>query len=93
MVNGRCAGEDGADGPDVGLTSVDMQYVVKTDADETATELEGTRIVNVQDLITSRIDAGGASISVKEVIAFVVLKFDPSTDATWTVPELSLIHI
>ena len=91
VVNRRSNGSrDGEEPTEEEIQTLDMDYVVLGDVTEE--QLDQTRILDVQDLVTESIDAGGAKISVRDVVAYVVLKFDPEVDNDWTVPEPSLYH-
>ena len=91
VVNSRCTGAGEEEDRDEELIRpVEMDFVVvKEGLESTVNE---TQILDVQDLITEGIDAGDTRITVKDVIAYVVLKYDPDCDEDWTVPEPSLFH-
>ena len=88
----RSAGGSGEqlEHPEIAFNAVDMDYERIDNC--SIVSVNETKTLDVRDLVTSSIDTGNNKVVVKDVIAYVVLKFDPRTDKNWTVPEPTLFH-
>ena len=91
-VNTHCAGTAGEffDPREDGVNEIHMNYVSLEDdmLNGSSTELNRTQTLEIADLAGGGIDVGrGGQILVTDVIAFVVLKFDPTSDKSWSVPD------
>lgn len=66
---------------------MDYQYL-NAPSDRVAGNTDDTVVFDVGDIVSSNVDIGkGGRISVKQIVQFVVLKYDPNVDEDWTVPE------
>ena len=60
---------------------------------DTTCELDTTQIFSIQELINSQIVVNADSeIRCKDVISYIVLKWDTAVDPSWTVPDPILYH-
>ena len=97
VVSHKCAGAGGDffGGDESGVKEYDMEFFSDGDEedDEPAADLDKTVMIEVARLVREDIrPEQGAQIKAKEVIPFVVLKFNPLTDKHWTVPDPGVFH-
>ena len=101
VVNHCCAGGGGEffSADEKGVTVHHNLEVYTNDDDddmaalETSSLLDTTITIDVGSVVAPEIRPGqGAQVTAKEVIPFVLLKFNPDTDKHWTVPELKIFH-
>ena len=92
-VNYRCAGSTGEffDPDEKGVYEVNMDfYTMEAGSLDDSNTTERTQTLEIADLAGAGIDVGkGGQVLVTDVIPFVILKFNPETDKTWTVPDPS----
>ena len=86
----RCAGGSGEhfreDEP--GVERVEEEPAIKLDLLDTTIDLDESVIMEVGELIADDMDIPQSiQIRSREMIAFVIIKFNPETDKTWTIPE------
>ena len=91
VVNHRSAGGGGEhlSSSEPGLEEIDMDYqYLNSPSDRVVTSTNDTVVFDVGDIVSSNVDIGhGGRITVKQVVQFVVLKYDPNVDEDWTIPE------
>ena len=86
----RCAGgsgeQFGADEP--GVEQVHEEPAFKLDIFDNTVDLDESVIMEVGELVAEDMDIPQKiQIRSREVIAFVIIKYNPETDNTWTIPE------
>ena len=90
-VNIRCAGSGGDifDPEEEDMEEIEgVHWRLDETLDMTAIDTDLTRSVELADLVGQDIDIGmGGQIRVTDVIPFVILKWNPETDRSWTIPS------
>ena len=90
-VNHGCTGGNGEhfDTAEPGLEDVDMDFQYLSGAPiAKPDDPDNTLVLDVGDLICNSVGLHDQlKISVKEVVQFIVLKYDADTDKDWTIPE------
>ena len=71
----------------------DVHWRLDETMDITAIDTDQTRVLELADLVGDGIDIGsGGQIRVTDVIPFVILKWNPETDKSWTIPAPDLFE-
>ena len=71
---------------------MEYQYL-SGQAISTSSDPDNTIVLNVDDLLGSGVNVdNGLRISAKEVVQFVVLKYDSEVDTDWTVPDPTIFR-
>ena len=98
VISHKCAGGGGEffeDG-EKGVVEHDLDFYSAEDEESelnVTAGLDETIVLEVERLVSHEIKPEhGAQIRAKEVIPFVVLKFNPERDRHWTVPEPNIFH-
>ena len=94
-VSRRCAGGNGEffDPDDSAIDQVLMDVEYSGGAHDTTVELDTTQVFSVHELVNDGMEVvEGAEIRSRDVISFVLMKWDSSVDTNWTVPEPQLFH-
>ena len=90
VVSVRCAGSsaDYFGQAEPGVEEVDSLFAHATGEPDITTDLDETVVMEVGDVISQDIDVTrSAQLRVKDVVPFIVLKYNPDTDKNWTIPE------
>ena len=98
VVSNRCAG-GGSDffaGDEKGIEEYDEEFYAAEDEEgemNITAALDETVLLEVGRLVNEEIrPEHGAQIKAKDVVPFVVLKFNPDRDRHWTVPTPAIFH-
>ena len=85
----RCAGSgEQFQDDEPGVEQVHEEPAVKLNILDATIDLDESVIMDVGELIAEDMDIPQTiQVRSKEVIAFVIIKFNPQTDKTWTIPE------
>ena len=94
-VNRRCAGGNGEffDPDDTAIDHIQMDTEYSGGAHDTTTELDSTQVFSVRDLVGDQMEvAEGVQIRSRDIVSYVLLKWDSTTDTNWSVPDPQLFH-
>ena len=70
---------------------MDTEY--SEDTHDTTAELDTTQIFNIRDLVNNNMEVTeGVQIRSRDVVSYVLLKWDSTVDRNWTVPDPQLFH-
>ena len=92
-VNMRCAGGggDALGADDAEISPFTMDFALADDHD-TTTVFDQTQVFDIRELVSNDIEVASEEIRTKDVISYVVLKWDTRVDPNWTVPDPALFH-
>ena len=96
-VNRCCAGGNGEffDPDEEGIFTVEHEFDWDEEDEtmDTTVDLDTTRTFQVRDLVSSGMEVTeGAQVRSRDIIPYVVLKWDEAKDTHWSVPSTSLFH-
>ena len=94
-VNLRGAGSHGEvlDPTDEAVDQISMEYMYAEGAHDTSSVLDTTQVFPIRDLVSSDIAVDDrVVIRSRDVIPYVLLKWDTRVDKGWSVPDPTLFH-
>ena len=93
-VDLRCAGggEEFLGPKDTDISPFQMEFAMAGDSLDTTSEMDCTQVLDIRDLVNPDLGVGEREIRTRDVVSYVVLKWDTRIDPNWTVPDPPIFH-